>query len=76
MVKITNLDNGLSLNIKIIEDAAQAHGSSFKNKSPGYFSDVATFSFYPTKNLGAIGEGGAILTNNYSIYKKTKRITC
>ena len=60
--------------LKIIEDSAQAHGSTFKNKNPGYFSDVATFSFYPTKNLGAVGEGGAILTNNLSIYKKTKRM--
>ena len=50
-------------NLFIIEDAAQAHGSEYLNKNPGYFSDVATFSFYPTKNLGAIGEGGAIITN-------------
>ncbi len=61
-------------NIKLLEDASQAHGSLFKNKSPGYFSDAATFSFYPTKNLGAIGEGGAILTNNKDIYEKTKRM--
>ena len=60
--------------LKIIEDSAQAHGSTYKNKNPGYFSDVATFSFYPTKNLGAVGEGGAILTNNLSIYNKTKRM--
>ena len=58
--------------IKLIEDAAQTHGSSFKKKFPGYFSDVATFSFYPTKNLGAIGEGGAIITNNKKIYEKIK----
>ena len=60
--------------LKIIEDAAQAHGSTFKNKSPGSYSDVAAFSFYPTKNLGAIGEGGAILTNNRKIFEKTKRM--
>ena len=60
--------------LKLIEDAAQTHGSLYKNKSPGYFSDVATFSFYPTKNLGAVGEGGAILTNNKDIYEKTKRM--
>lgn len=57
-------------NLKIIEDASQAHGSQYRAKKPGFFSDVATFSFYPTKNLGAIGEGGAILTNNFRIYKK------
>ena len=60
--------------LKLIEDAAQTHGSLYKNKSPGYFSDVATFSFYPTKNLGAVGEGGAILTNNKDIFEKTKRM--
>jgi len=60
--------------LKLIEDAAQTHGSLYKNKPPGYFSDVATFSFYPTKNLGAVGEGGAILTNNKDIFEKTKRM--
>jgi dTDP-4-amino-4,6-dideoxygalactose transaminase len=60
--------------IKLIEDAAQTHGSLYKDQSPGYFSDVATFSFYPTKNLGAVGEGGAILTNNKDIFEKTKRM--
>ena len=60
--------------IKIIEDAAQAHGSKYKNNNPGYYSDAATLSFYPTKNLGAIGEGGLILTNNKMIYQKTKRM--
>jgi dTDP-4-amino-4,6-dideoxygalactose transaminase len=56
----------------IIEDASQAHGSEFLKKSPGYFGDVATFSFYPTKNLGAVGEGGAIITNNKKIYNRLK----
>ena len=60
--------------LKIIEDAAQAHGSTYKNKLPGFYSDAATFSFYPTKNLGAIGEGGAIITNNKKVYEKTKRM--
>ena len=60
--------------LKVIEDAAQAHGSKLNNKSPGYYSDVAAFSFYPTKNLGAIGEGGALLTNDRKIYEKTKRM--
>jgi dTDP-4-amino-4,6-dideoxygalactose transaminase len=56
----------------VIEDASQAHGSEFLKKSPGYFGDVATFSFYPTKNLGAVGEGGAIITNNKKIYNRLK----
>ena len=72
MDKIFNIAK--KYNLKIIEDAAQAHGSSYKNRLPGFYSDVATFSFYPTKNLGAIGEGGAIITNNKNIYEKTKRM--
>lgn len=60
--------------LKIIEDSAQAHGSKFKKRDPGYYSDAATFSFYPTKNLGAIGEGGAVLTNNKKVYEKIKRM--
>ena len=72
MRKIKNIAKKYKL--KIIEDAAQAHGSLYMNKSPGFYSDAATFSFYPTKNLGAIGEGGAILTNDKDIYEKTKRM--
>ena len=72
MDKIRNIAKKYKL--KVIEDAAQAHGSTFNDKMPGYYSDVATFSFYPTKNLGAIGEGGAIITNNKNIFEKTKRM--
>lgn len=56
----------------VIEDAAQAHGSTFKNKKAGSFSDIACFSFYPGKNLGAYGDGGAIVTNNKSIAERIK----
>ena len=45
------------------------HRSKFKNKFAGSFSDVAAFSFYPTKNLGALGDGGAIITNSKIYYK-------
>ena len=57
-------------NIPIIEDSSQAHGSKFNGKTIGSHGNINSFSFYPTKNLGAYGEGGAITTNNYNIYKK------
>lgn len=55
-------------NLKVIEDCAQAHGTKIYNKHVGNFSDVCTFSFFPGKNLGAIGDAGAILTNSKKIY--------
>ena len=58
--------------IYLIEDCAQAVGSIYKEKLVGSFGDIACFSFYPNKNLGAYGDGGAILTNNLKIYKKLK----
>lgn len=50
--------------LKVLEDAAQAHGALYKGKPAGGLGDGATFSFYPTKNLGAFGDGGAITTND------------
>ena len=50
--------------LKVIEDAAQAHGSRYRGRRAGSIGDAAGFSFYPGKNLGAIGDGGAITTND------------
>ena len=61
-------------NIKIIEDCAQSQGAKYKNKFVGNFGEFGCFSFYPTKILGAYGDGGFILTNDYDLYKKIKRI--
>ncbi|HOJ37389.1 MAG TPA: DegT/DnrJ/EryC1/StrS family aminotransferase [Ignavibacteriales bacterium] len=61
-------------NIKVIEDSSQAHGAKYKNISPGELSDIATYSFYPGKNLGAFGDAGALTTNNYDYYIKAKML--
>jgi len=60
--------------LKVIEDAAQAHGASTTYGNAGVCSDIGCFSFYPTKNLGAYGDGGAIVTNSEEVYKKIKSL--
>ena len=59
--------------IVVIEDAAQAHGAEYKGRRAGSLADMACFSFYPGKNLGAYGEGGAVVTANPE-YAKTIRL--
>jgi len=56
--------------LKIVEDCAQAHLASFKGKQAGVWGDIGAFSFYPTKNLGAFGDAGAVTTNDKKIYEK------
>ncbi len=60
--------------IKIIEDCAQSQGAKFSGNYSGTIGQLGCFSFYPTKILGAYGDGGFILTNNYSLFKKIRRI--
>jgi len=54
-------------NLKVIEDSAQAHGATYKGKKAGSLGDASGFSFYPGKNLGAFGDGGAVTTNDKTI---------
>lgn len=59
-------------NLKVIEDCAQSHGAKYKGKLSGSFGDYAAHSFYPTKNLGALGDAGAVTTNDEELANKIK----
>ena len=61
-------------NLKVIEDCAQAQGAKFKNKYVGSFGDMGCFSFYPTKILGAYGDGGFISANSKKLFQRARRI--
>ena len=61
-------------NLKIIEDSAQAHGAIYQEKHTGNLGDASGFSFYPGKNLGCIGDGGAVTTNDEELFNKIKAI--
>lgn len=72
---IDKIKNFCNINkIFLIEDCAQSTGSYFNKKSLGSFGDISTHSFFPTKNLSAIGDGGAICTNNVKLFNKIKKI--
>ncbi|OFZ01660.1 MAG: aminotransferase [Bacteroidetes bacterium RIFCSPLOWO2_12_FULL_31_6] len=60
--------------LKLVEDCAQSHGAKFKNKQTGTFGDFGCFSYYPTKNLGAIGDAGSITTDNIALFEKIKKL--
>lgn len=59
-------------NLKLVEDCAQSHGACFNGQMTGTFGDIGCFSFYPSKNLGAFGDAGAIVTNNEKIAQDFK----
>ena len=61
--------------LKVIEDAAQAHGATYKGKIAGSFGDAAAFSFYPVKNLGALGDCGAVVTNDNELAAKVRALS-
>ena len=61
--------------LKVIEDAAQAHGARYKGKRVGGFGNAAGFSFYPGKNLGAFGDGGAVTTNDPIIAERVRKLS-
>ena len=60
--------------LKVFEDCAQAHGAMYRGKRVGNLSDAGAFSFYPGKNLGCMGDGGMVATNDEELYKKVKAI--
>ncbi len=64
----------LKHDIHIVEDCAQSHGACFKNKMTGTFGIAGCFSFYPTKNLGAFGDAGAVVTNNEEFANKIRML--
>ena len=61
-------------NLKIIEDSAQAHGAYYNDKRVGSLGDASGFSFYPGKNLGALGDGGAVTTNDEELAQKIRAL--
>jgi len=66
------LEIGRRHGLRVIEDAAQAHGAEYRGRRCGSMGDIAGFSFYPGKNLGAYGEGGAVVTNNPDLAKTVR----
>jgi dTDP-4-amino-4,6-dideoxygalactose transaminase len=60
--------------VRLLEDCAQAHGAMVEGQCVGSFGDAASFSFYPTKNLGALGDGGAVVTNQADIAERVARL--
>jgi dTDP-4-amino-4,6-dideoxygalactose transaminase len=72
MTKIINIAN--KYNLEILEDCAQSHGAKYEDIKTGNFGKIGAFSFYPTKNLGALGDAGAIVTSDEALYLKLKAL--
>ena len=67
------VDDARQNKIFVVEDNAQAHGATWRNRSTGTLGDISATSFYPVKNLGALGDGGAIVTNNEQLGQYARR---
>lgn len=78
VVDVRAIKDGLAragfAHVPVIEDCAQAHGAKFGDAKVGSLGDVATFSFYPTKNLGAMGDGGAVVTSDVKIASHVRQL--
>lgn len=68
------MDIARKYGLKVIEDCAQAHGATYKGQKVGTFGDTAGFSFYPGKNLGALGDAGAVITNDKKLADKIRAL--
>ena len=66
------MDIAEAYKLKVVEDCAQAHGAKYKGKKVGTFGEISGFSFYPGKNLGALGDAGAVITNDIEMAQKVR----
>lgn len=66
---------GKKYGLRVIEDAAQAHGATYKGRKSGALGDAAAFSFYPGKNLGALGDAGAVTSNDSALINKVRMLS-